>query len=69
MSDDEDCGEIKLKHTVANLNIYDSDEEETDDDFEEPDFMEVLTVWGCVEGTRKYGVVFLMFRPKKCHIS
>lgn len=38
MSDDEDCGEIKLQHTVANLDIYDSDEEETDDDFEEPDF-------------------------------
>ena len=39
MSDDEDCGEIKLKHTVANLDIYDSDEDEEDDfDFEEPDF-------------------------------
>ncbi len=39
MSDDEDCGEIKLKHTVANLDIYDSDEsEEPDFDFEEPDF-------------------------------
>lgn len=38
MSDDEDCGEIKLQHTVANLDIYDSDEEEIDDDFEEPDF-------------------------------
>ena len=39
MSDDEDFGEIKLKHTVANLDIYDSDEsEEPDFDFEEPDF-------------------------------
>jgi len=39
MSDDEDAGEIELKHTVANLDIYDSDESEEDDfDFEEPDF-------------------------------
>ncbi len=39
MSDNEDFGEIKLKHTVANLDIYDSEEtEETDDDFEDLDF-------------------------------
>ena len=36
---------------------------------EEPDFVEEMTVWGCVEGTRKYSVIFLLFRPKKCHIS
>ena len=49
MSDDEDCGEIKLKHTVANLDIYDSDEEEEEeDDFEEPDF-ETRTRKGSVD--------------------
>lgn len=49
MSDDEDCGEIKLKHTVANLDIYDSDETEEDDfDFEEPDF-ETKTRRGSVD--------------------
>jgi len=49
MSDDEDCGEIKLQHTVANLDIYDSEEEETDDDFEEPDFETSRTRKGSVD--------------------
>ena len=49
MSDDEDCGEIVLKHTVANLDIYDSDEtEETDDEFEDLDF-ETRTRKGSVD--------------------
>jgi len=39
MSEDEDKGEIKLNHSVANLDIYDSDEEDEGDlNFENIDF-------------------------------